>query len=136
MSAENKGEKFQESIVINSDYLSLQNVIFGLYTGQKTINYDTSKLLKLLRLSVNQTSSILLLGCLNPNEANFEESLNTLSFVYRCKNYEELTKDETLPSKEIETQVKESFFFLKSLDKKCREKIWKIDACVADARSG
>lgn len=120
--------------MINSDYLSLQNVVFGLYTGQKTINYDSSKLLKLLRLSVNQTSNIMLLGCLNPNEANFEESLNTLSFIYRCKNYEELAKDETLPSKEIEHQVGLMYQNL-LLDQECSEKSWQANSGAADART-
>jgi uncharacterized protein YneR len=33
MSDQSKGEKFQENIVVNSEYASLQNVIYGLYTG-------------------------------------------------------------------------------------------------------
>ena len=46
----------------------------------------------MLRYSLDFNSSILLLGCLNPNEVNFEDCLNSLTHLDRCKNYEEVTK--------------------------------------------
>lgn len=85
---ENTGEKFQENIIVNTDYANLQRLIYGLYTGQKQIPYDNSKLTKVLRQTVALNSSIILLGCLNPNEANFEDSLGTLTHLERCKFFE------------------------------------------------
>lgn len=84
----NTGEKFQENIIVNTDYANLQRLIYGLYTGQKQIPYDNSKLTKVLRQTVALNSSIILLGCLNPNEANFEDSLGTLTHLERCKFFE------------------------------------------------
>lgn len=67
--------------------------------------------MKLLRFSINHNSSIFMLGCLNPNEANFEDSLNTLSLLDRCKNYEELNKDGVTQAKELEKKVSRIEFF-------------------------
>ena len=103
----NKGEKFQENIVVNSDSAAMQRIIYGLYTGQKAVNYDSSRLMKLVKNSLNHNSSIYLLACLNPNEANFEDSLNTLTLLDRCNNYEELNKDGGHQMKEMDKKVKE-----------------------------
>lgn len=108
MADKNKGEKFQENIVVNTDYSCFQKVIYGLYTGQKAVVYDSSKLMKMLRFTINHNSSIFILGCLNPNEANYEESLNTLSLMDRCKNYEEMNKEDVEDSgKEVDKKVSE-----------------------------
>lgn len=92
-----KGQKYQENVISNSDYSILQKVlffflkkvVFGIFTGKTSVSCDSSKITKLLKLSLNSTGSLFLLGCLNPNEANFEECLNTLSFLDRCKHFEE-----------------------------------------------
>lgn len=96
-----KGEKFQETILVNSDHNNLAKVVYGVYTGQKTINYDESKLVKMMRLSLNNRGAISLLGCVNPNEANFEDSLNTLTHLDRCKNFEEASKDKGQGTKKV-----------------------------------
>lgn len=101
-----KGEKYQESILINSDLANLAKVVYSIYSGQKTINYDESKLIKLMRLTLNNKSSVALVACLNPNEATFEDSLNALAHLERCKNYEETPKDKGMAKKPKETEVK------------------------------
>lgn len=101
-----KGERYQESILINSDYNNLAKVIYAIYSGQKTINYDESKLIKMMRLTLNNKSAVALLTCINPNEATFEDSLNSLSHLDRCKNFEEGSKDKGQAKKQKETDQK------------------------------
>lgn len=60
----------------------------GFLPVKKNIPYDSSKLTKLLRATVAQNTSVCLLACLNPNEANFEDSMNTLTHLERCKYFE------------------------------------------------
>jgi hypothetical protein len=101
-----KGEKYQESILINSDNANLAKVIYAIYTGQKSINYDESKLVKVMRLTLNNKSSVGIVACVNPNEANFEDSLNTLAHLDRCKNFEEASKDKGVVKKAKEVDLK------------------------------
>ena len=101
-----KGEKYQESILINSDMSNLAKVVYSIYSGQKTINYDESKLVKLMRLTLNNKSSVALVTCLNPNEATFEDSLNSLAHLERCKNFEEAPKDKGMSKKPKEIEIK------------------------------
>lgn len=133
-----KGEKYQESIVINSDHAHLAKVVYGVYTGQKSINYDESKLIKMLRLSINNKSCITLIGCLNPNEANFEDNLNTLAHLDRCKHFEETSKDKGVQKKpkEIEQKIKPiktaKQSILQQLQEELQEKKSKIEFLQAD----
>ena len=39
----NTGQKYQENIIVNADYANLQRIVYGLYTGQKSIPYEGSK---------------------------------------------------------------------------------------------
>ena len=59
-----------------------------------------------MRLTINNKSSLTLVGCLNPNEANFEDSLNTLTHLDRCKNFEEGLKEKMAPKKAKEAESK------------------------------
>lgn len=101
-----KGEKYQESILINSDHTNLAKVVYSIYSGQKTINYDESKLIKMMRLTLNNKSAVTLLTCLNPNEATFEDSLNSLAHLDRCKNFEEGNKEKPQQKKTKESEAK------------------------------
>lgn len=133
-----KGEKYQESIVINSDHANLAKVVYGVYTGQKTINYDESKLIKMLRLSINNKSCITLIGCLNPNEANFEDNLNTLAHLDRCKHFEEASKDKGALKKPKEAEPKAKPTkpakqnIIQQLQEEMQEKKSKIEFLQAD----
>ena len=88
----NTGQKYQENIIVNADYANLQRIVYGLYTGQKSIPYEGSKQTQQLRLTINNSSSVAILACQNPNEANFEDSLNTLTHLERCKYFEQGSK--------------------------------------------
>ena len=101
-----KGEKYQESILINSDHNNLAKVVYSIYSGQKTINYDESKLIKMMRLTLNNKSAVSLIACINPNEATFEDSLNSLAHLDRCKNFEEGAKDKPQQKKTKEVEAK------------------------------
>ena len=54
----------------------------------KSIPYRESKLTKALQNTLTPYSHIVLLGTLHPNETNFEECINTLQFLDRCRNVE------------------------------------------------
>lgn len=54
----------------------------------KSIPYRESKLTKALQNTLTPYSHIVLCGNLHPNETNFEECINTLQFLDRCRNVE------------------------------------------------
>jgi hypothetical protein len=60
----------------------------------------------MMRLTINHKSAITLIGCLNPNEANFEDSFNTLTHLDRCKNFEDSSKEKNAAKKITEMEDK------------------------------
>ena len=61
-------------------------MLLALALTSKSIPYRESKLTKALQNTLTPYSHIVLCGSLHPNEANFEECINTLQFLDRCRN--------------------------------------------------
>ncbi|OQR87899.1 kinesin-like protein [Achlya hypogyna] len=83
------GGRFKESININQGLLALGNVISALGDEAKKklhVPYRDSKLTRLLQDSLGGNSTTLMIACVSPAAANFEETLNTLKYANRAKN--------------------------------------------------
>ncbi|XP_046330087.2 kinesin-like protein KIF27 isoform X1 [Haliotis rufescens] len=85
----NVGDRFKESIHINTGLLSLGNVISALGDPKKKsthIPYRESKITRLLKDSLGGNAQTLMICCISPASANFDESLNALKYANRAKN--------------------------------------------------
>jgi kinesin family protein 4/21/27 len=82
------GERFKESISINSGLLALSKVIMSLSENNpKTyISYRDSKLTRMLKDSLNGNSITLIIACISTLEDNYEETLNTLNYASFAKS--------------------------------------------------
>ncbi|RYE96214.1 MAG: hypothetical protein EOO41_04825, partial [Methanobacteriota archaeon] len=85
------GKRLQEGININLGLLALGNVISALGDEDKRrrgahVPYRDSKLTRILQDSLGGNSKTLMIACVSPAEANFEESLNTLRYAARARN--------------------------------------------------
>jgi len=85
------GRRLQEGININLGLLALGNVISALGDEDKRrrgvhVPYRDSKLTRILQDSLGGNSKTLMVACVSPAEANFEESLNTLRYAARARN--------------------------------------------------
>ena len=86
------GQRFKESVSINSGLLALSNVISVLAEQKRDtdrkihVPYRDSKLTRLLQDSLGGNASTLMIACISPADSNFEESLNTLKYANRAKN--------------------------------------------------
>jgi hypothetical protein len=85
------GRRLQEGININLGLLALGNVISALGDEEKRrrgvhVPYRDSKLTRILQDSLGGNSKTLMVACVSPAEANFEESLNTLRYAARARN--------------------------------------------------
>ncbi|RHZ30012.1 hypothetical protein DYB37_000485 [Aphanomyces astaci] len=82
--------KVAESVNINQGLLALGNVISALGDDAKKKNshvpYRDSKLTRLLQDSLGGNSKTLMIACVSPVAANFDETLNTLKYANRAKN--------------------------------------------------
>ncbi|CAG5123649.1 unnamed protein product, partial [Candidula unifasciata] len=85
----NIGDRFKESIHINSGLLSLGNVISALGDVKKKsthIPYRESKITRLLKDSLGGNAKTLMICCISPASSSFDESLNSLKYANRAKN--------------------------------------------------
>ncbi|KAJ1621225.1 P-loop containing nucleoside triphosphate hydrolase protein [Pavlovales sp. CCMP2436] len=85
-----EGERLQEGIHINRGLLALGNVICALTAERKPgahvhVPYRESKLTRLLQDSLGGNSQTLMLACVSPCDADFEETLNTLKYAHRAR---------------------------------------------------
>ena len=79
------GARLKEGSSINQSLSSLGNVINALSTHSAHIPYRDSKLTYLLSDSLGGNSLTLVLACLSPLAASYEESVSTLRFAERAK---------------------------------------------------
>ena len=82
----NQGERFRESISINSGLLALGNVISALADSrrrQQHVPYRQSKLTRLLKDSLGGNSRTVMITCLSPCSSDFDENLNSLKYATR-----------------------------------------------------
>ncbi|XP_030848491.1 kinesin-like protein KIF27 [Strongylocentrotus purpuratus] len=85
----NAGERFKESVYINSGLLSLGNVISALSDPKRKathIPYRDSKITRLLKDSLGGNAKTCMITCISPSAVNFDETLNSLKYANRARN--------------------------------------------------
>ncbi|XP_016078404.1 PREDICTED: kinesin-like protein KIF27 isoform X2 [Miniopterus natalensis] len=85
----NTGERFKESIQINSGLLALGNVISALGDPRRKsshIPYRDAKITRLLKDSLGGSAKTVMITCVSPSSLNFDESLNSLKYANRARN--------------------------------------------------
>ncbi|KAL3842329.1 hypothetical protein ACJMK2_020357 [Sinanodonta woodiana] len=89
----NVGDRFKESVHINSGLLSLGNVISALGDPKKKsthIPYRESKITRILKDSLGGNAKTVMICCISPSTASFDESLNALKYANRARNIKNL----------------------------------------------
>nr|KAF6433667.1 kinesin family member 27 [Molossus molossus] len=89
MKTGNTGERFKESIQINSGLLALGNVISALGDPRRKsshIPYRDAKITRLLKDSLGGSAKTVMITCVSPSSLNFDESLNSLKYANRARN--------------------------------------------------
>ena len=84
----NQGERFKESISINSGLLALGNVISALSDNKRKLQhipYRESKLTRLLKDSLGGNSRTVMITCLSPALSDLDENINSLKYATRVK---------------------------------------------------
>ncbi|XP_026950082.1 kinesin-like protein KIF27 isoform X9 [Sagmatias obliquidens] len=85
----NTGERFKESIQINSGLLALGNVISALGDPRRKsshIPYRDAKITRLLKDSLGGSAKTVMITCVSPSSLDFDESLNSLKYANRARN--------------------------------------------------
>lgn len=88
---ENRGIRMQEGANINRSLLSLGNCINILSDPTKKgafVPYRDSKLTRLLKDSLGGNTKTVMISCISPSFACYEETINTLKYASRAKNIE------------------------------------------------
>lgn len=80
------GERFKESVSINSGLLSLSKVIMALSEENNHIPYRESKLTRILKDSLGGNAITVMLACISPSELHNEETVNTLNYASFAKS--------------------------------------------------
>jgi len=79
------GERFVESVQINTSLLALGKVISALCEKQSHVPYRDSKLTRLLQDALGGNAHTLMIACVSPSDADKEESLSTLKYANRMR---------------------------------------------------
>nr|XP_020668494.1 kinesin-like protein KIF27 isoform X1 [Pogona vitticeps]XP_020668495.1 kinesin-like protein KIF27 isoform X1 [Pogona vitticeps] len=85
----NTGERFKESIQINSGLLALGNVVSALGDSRRKgahIPYRDAKITRILKDSLGGNAKTVMITCISPSSSDFDESLNSLKYANRAKN--------------------------------------------------
>ncbi|XP_067886127.1 kinesin-like protein KIF27 isoform X2 [Heterodontus francisci] len=85
----NTGERFKESVQINSGLLALGNVISALGDPKRKsihIPYRDTKITRLLKDSLGGNAKTTMIACISPSSSSFDESLNTLKYANRARD--------------------------------------------------
>ncbi|XP_041889128.1 kinesin-like protein KIF27 isoform X1 [Corvus kubaryi] len=85
----NTGERFKESVQINSGLLALGNVISALGDPKRKsvhIPYRDAKITRILKDSLGGNAKTVMITCISPSSLDFDESLNSLKYANRAKN--------------------------------------------------
>lgn len=97
-----EGIRFQEAVAINSSLTALGKVVLSLSSdpeAPKHVPFRESKLTRILSKSLCAGAHVTVLATLHPRVEDYEESLNTLSFAYRCKNVVRLPQVTSISTK-------------------------------------
>eukprot|EP00163_Fabomonas_tropica_P001113 TRINITY_DN10842_c0_g1_i1.p1 TRINITY_DN10842_c0_g1~~TRINITY_DN10842_c0_g1_i1.p1 ORF type:complete len:946 (-),score=206.20 TRINITY_DN10842_c0_g1_i1:49-2886(-) len=90
--SQSEGKRLQEAKTINKSLAALGNVVVSLVQGVPHVPYRDSKLTRLLQASLGGNSFTTVLVTLNPDPAEYAESLNTLQFAFRCRHVQNQPK--------------------------------------------
>lgn len=83
----NRGLRLLEGANINRSLLALGNCITALVQGKGSfVPYRDSKLTRLLKDSLGGNCRTVMISCISPAAASFEETCNTLKYANRAKN--------------------------------------------------
>ncbi|KAL1962066.1 hypothetical protein VTN77DRAFT_652 [Rasamsonia byssochlamydoides] len=84
----NRGERLQEGANINKSLLALGSCINALCDPRKRnhVPYRNSKLTRLLKFSLGGNCKTVMIVCVSPSSAHFDETQNTLRYANRAKN--------------------------------------------------
>ncbi|KAK6948889.1 hypothetical protein Daesc_008960 [Daldinia eschscholtzii] len=84
----NRGERLMEGANINKSLLALGSCINALCDPRKKnhVPYRNSKLTRLLKFSLGGNCKTVMIVCVSPSSAHFDETQNTLRYANRAKN--------------------------------------------------
>lgn len=84
----NRGERLIEGANINKSLLALGSCINALCDARKKshVPYRNSKLTRLLKFSLGGNCKTVMIVCVSPSSAHFDETQNTLRYANRAKN--------------------------------------------------
>ncbi|KAK0391770.1 hypothetical protein NLU13_1269 [Sarocladium strictum] len=84
----NRGERLVEGANINKSLLALGGCINALCDrrGRAHVPYRNSKLTRLLKFSLGGNCKTVMIVCVSPSSAHFDETQNTLRYANRAKN--------------------------------------------------
>ncbi|KAF2186734.1 kinesin-domain-containing protein [Zopfia rhizophila CBS 207.26] len=84
----NRGERLMEGANINKSLLALGSCINALCDPRKRnhVPYRNSKLTRLLKFSLGGNCRTVMIVCVSPSSAHFDETQNTLRYANRAKN--------------------------------------------------
>jgi kinesin family protein 18/19 len=84
----NRGERLTEGANINKSLLALGSCINALCDQRKRnhVPYRNSKLTRLLKFSLGGNCKTVMIVCVSPSSAHFDETQNTLRYANRAKN--------------------------------------------------
>lgn len=84
----NRGERLMEGANINKSLLALGSCINALCDSTKKhhVPYRNSKLTRLLKFSLGGNCKTVMIVCVSPSSAHFDETQNTLRYANRAKN--------------------------------------------------
>ncbi|KAI4147339.1 MAG: hypothetical protein LQ340_005601 [Diploschistes diacapsis] len=84
----NRGERLIEGANINKSLLALGSCINALCDPRKKnhVPYRNSKLTRLLKFSLGGNCKTVMIVCVSPSSAHFDETQNTLRYANRAKN--------------------------------------------------
>ena len=84
----NRGERLVEGANINKSLLALGSCINALCDPRKRnhVPYRNSKLTRLLKFSLGGNCKTVMIVCVSPSSAHFDETQNTLRYANRAKN--------------------------------------------------
>ncbi|KAM0486352.1 hypothetical protein ACHAPX_001058 [Trichoderma viride] len=84
----NRGERLVEGANINKSLLALGGCINALCdkAGKAHVPYRNSKLTRLLKFSLGGNCKTVMIVCVSPSSAHYDESQNTLRYANRAKN--------------------------------------------------
>lgn len=111
----NKGQRFKESVHINSGLLALGNVINALTKRRgpakpqedaRHVPYRDSKLTRMLKDALGGNARTVMLTCVGPGDANLEESLNSLRYAARARHIKNRPVVNTAPRDEQLTRMR------------------------------